>query len=690
MSQTRRRRPKCSEIKPLAFEPTAARAGRRQSRRVNVLLLSLLSGLGLALIPAWFLLTAESVQLRFEPTPDRVELVGAPDFRLTDRYLIRPGSYTLIAEKQGYYRLEEKLEIGTRSNQSYRFNLRRLPGKVAISTFPAGARVTIGGKARGTTPLEGLELAAGEHEIQLRAEGYVTHAATLEVEGGGKEQTLVVDLIPRSAPVTLKTEPPGATIVVADKALGTTPATVTLSDGLRNIRLELTGYKPAQLELQVEPNQPLAPPTVTLKPADGQLVLSSRPAGAAVSVDGEFKGRTPLTLALSPDTSHQLRLTKAGHKPVESKVEIGSGQRRESRFDLTPIYGEVRVKASPEDAQLYVDGEAKGEANQTLELLAVSHSLEIRKPGYADFKTTVTPRPGFPQAIAAKLLTEDEAKAADRPQRITSPAGQSLVLIPPPGSFQMGASRREPGRRANETLHRVSLDRPYYLGTHEVTNAEFAKFDRSHSSGRVQRLSLGQDSRPVVNLSWQQAAHYCNWLSEQAGLPAAYKAEGGTIKATEPMTTGYRLPTEAEWAWAARYAGGESPRKYAWGSAWPPSGKAGNYADQSAAGLVGRPLEGYDDGYPATAPVASYAANPLGVFDLGGNVAEWMHDFYGLYTDTAGDKPSNPTGPKEGRFHVIRGASWMHSGITELRLSYRDYGDQPRPDLGFRIARYAE
>ena len=112
-----------------------------------------------------------------------------------------------------------------------------------------------------------------------------------------------------------------------------------------------------------------------------------------------------------------------------------------------------------------------------------------------------------------------------------------------------------------------------------------------------------------------------------------------------------------------------------------------NYADRSAAHLVGRIIFGYNDNYIVSAPVASYKANNRGLFDMGGNVAEWTNDFYEIPSK---EKVQDPTGPDKGDFHVIKGSSWMHGTVTDLRYSFRDYGVEGRQDVGFRIAKYAE
>jgi formylglycine-generating enzyme required for sulfatase activity len=227
------------------------------------------------------------------------------------------------------------------------------------------------------------------------------------------------------------------------------------------------------------------------------------------------------------------------------------------------------------------------------------------------------------------------------------------------------------------------------MGLKEVTNRQFREFAPSHDSGTFKGIDLDQDDRPAVQVTWEQAARFCNWLSRKEGLAPVYVEINGRLRSTNPIANGYRLPTEAEWEFCARYRTTGKSWKYPWGESYPPQAETVNIADASAASILTLVLDKYEDDHPAAAPVGSFPAGPNGLFDLGGNVAEWCHDYYSIYPYRPGQIETDPTGPGEGQHHVIKGGSWKHASIRNLRAAFRDYQDEPRVDLGFRVCRYA-
>jgi len=637
----------------------------------------------------WFIFTAKSVYFEFNPQADSISISGGVALPLGTRYLLRPGQYIINASADGYYPFQDGLTVTGGASQKVVYELDKLPGLISILSNPAGAEVVVDGEILGVTPLLMTTLEAGVHSIELVADRYLTKSLELDVTGLNNKQTLSEELVPGWSEATFASQPSGASVWIDGEDTGIdTPATIEIMEGPRQVELRLTGFKDWIASKDYVANEPQTPPLVTLEPADGLLRITSSPAEANVTINNEFRGKTPLSVEIEPGKTLLVSLFKAGYEPVKRSVSVPSGDEQSLAIKFRPVLAEIRISSSPSDAQVYVNGQLKGQSNQVFKLGTQKQRVEIRKEGYVSYVTKVIPRPGIEQEINALLKTEKQARWEAIPRIITTASGQQLRLYRP-GKFTMGASRREAGRRSNEALRTVELTRPFYIATTEVTNAEFRKFNSKHSSGNVQGNSLDGDTQPVVKVDWIQAALYCNWLSEQEGLTSAYAVEGESISGFDPATTGYRLPTEAEWAWSARTIE-SGTLKYPWGKTLPPPAQAGNFADRSAAYIVGRVISEYDDSYSVTSPVGSFGANDKGLYDIGGNVAEWTNDYYATSVSGSRSVEQDPLGPTEAQYRVIRGSSWAHGTITELRLSYRDYGTTGRNDIGFRIAKYLE
>lgn len=640
-----------------------------------------------------YVVAASPLRVTFTPEAESVSVRGfLPAVPVGDRYLVFPGSYTVEAAREGYRPFQRTVAVPYGEAANFAFELLKLPGRLRVTTPPVeGARILIDGVDAGASPGT-IDIEAGEREIRVTAERYLPATQKLVIEGVGKLQTLELALQPAWGTLTIMTLPDKARVRLDGQDAGETPVTLEALQGTHALEFLKQGWKPATRTIEVRAGQQATLPAIELERIDGTLELRSDPAGAQVLVNGQFRGQTPLSLTLVGERDYQVALSKAGHENTSRSVRVEGGKTARLSLALSPEFGTIFLTTNPPGATLSVNGQDSGSATQRLSLQTVPQTIEIARPGYEAYRTVVTPQRGVTKRLDVTLKTQGDA-LKERTKDLSTKAGQKLVLvyIDAPARFTVGAPRRDSARRSNEVEYPVELRRSFLMSEKEVTNAEFRKFRAAHNSGLYQTTSLNGDDQPAVNLSWEDAARYANWLSTQEGLAPAYQEQDGKVTSVTPLTNGYRLPTEAEWEFVARYEGGKRPAAqallYSWGDAMPPSKESGNFAHDGS--NLPFAIPGYVDGYPASAPVGMFAANQALIYDLGGNVAEWCHDFYDV-PSPGGAPRVDPAGPASGRFHVIKGASWRSGSATELRLSYRDYAEKPRDDLGFRVVRYAD
>lgn len=219
------------------------------------------------------------------------------------------------------------------------------------------------------------------------------------------------------------------------------------------------------------------------------------------------------------------------------------------------------------------------------------------------------------------------------------------MVIVPAGSFQMGSPTNEVGRSTDERPWRVTLSQPFRIADHEVTQGEYAEVMGASSAG------TGDPGLPVVMVSWSEAQKFCSTLTRREQM-------AGRL----PQGEVYRLPTEAEWEYAAR-AGTIGSRygnldEIAW---W-----AGN------------------SGAEVQLPKGKLP-NGLQLFDMIGNVSEWCLDRYGSYPEGPG---TDPVGAKTGSSRVVRGGSWSDGDLSNRAAwRYKAFPESQLPTVGFRIVR---
>lgn len=308
--------------------------------------------------------------------------------------------------------------------------------------------------------------------------------------------------------------------------------------------------------------------------------------------------------------------------------------------------------------------------------------------------------PKFPfDAATAQGYQKAYAEWAKLPAVWQSDLGMTFVLIPP-GTFMMGSPADEPGHNNGgyeETLHQVTLTRPFYLSKFETTVGQFRQFvaDAKHVTD-VEKTGGGnahddraewkhrpgttwlkpgyagpfelKDQQPVVHVSHTDSVAFCNWLQGRAKVPR--------LK--------FALPTEAQWEWSCR-AG--SAARFWWGPDEDTSGKVVNAGDRSLKRVHPqwpRTIMAMDDGHAFVAPVGSYRPNGFGLCDMLGNVWEFCSTRYAPYPR---EPVTDPTGGDPKRGFAVRGGGWSNIA-GDVRCGSRN-ADPPHfghSNLGFRVA----
>ena len=620
-----------------------------------------------------------------------------PSFKIGGRYLLRSGEYKISIQNEGYVSMSnETLIIDENESQDRMFDLSRLPGKIVFTTNPGVDFDLYVDDSEVSKATPETSISAGNRKIELRFDRYFPIEKEIFVNGKGEIQEYSFDLDPSWADVSISTEPVDVGIFNGNERLGNTPSTIQLIQGKNTLSLRKSGYKDYEIQLDIVAQDSVSLESLILSRLDVPLEIMSEPEGASININDEYRGLTPMEIMLEPLVEHKILISKPGYKDINNQLRLDTIESLSSKgknsevldYFLEEILGQVSFVGT-DGAKVYRSDDLIGVIPFDIEMISEEQILKVKKDGLVTQEIKMTPNPNYPQKIEVKLLNEEQTVLAAIPKTLKTSQSQEMKLILP-GSFVMGTPRRSQGRLSNENERLVEITKPFYIGTKEVTNNEFRAFKPKHTSGAEMFRELSNGMHPTVMVTWSDAAAYCNWLSEKESLVPAYENIDGQYKLKQPITNGYRLPTEAEWEWVSRYNGGAGEQRYPWGDSMPPIEESGNYADESTESLLTNVLKDYWDGYPVTAPSGRFYPNKIGIYDLGGNVAEWVSDYYAVPTRQLRLVEKDPSGPADGTARVIKGSSWRDSSLTKLRFAYRDYGTQGRLDVGFRIARYTD
>ena len=423
--------------------------------------------------------------------------------------------------------------------------------------------------------------------------------------------------------------------------------------GTHTYKVEAGGYISKSGSFSVSSGD-MTPISVSLLSAMASVSITCPTPAVSLYVDKKAVGNSPWSGSLK-EGMHLLEARKSGYRSQQKTIQLAQQQKLDVTFgELVAIQGNLSVNYKPFGADVYVDGKKLGQSPRVFNgLLVGNHQVEVRKDGYATDRKTVAISEGQTASITGTLASNAVASASSNTSGYLSnsssvASGCNTISIPvknginiemvkvEAGTFMMGATpeMKDPFDE-EKPVHQVTLTHDYYVGKYEVTQVLWQAVMGNNPSW------FKGDNLPVEKVSWNDCQEFISKLNSLTGR-------------------NFRLPTEAEWEYAAR--GGKKSRGYQ---------HSGSSTISDVAWYGG-------NSGSKTHPVGTKQANELGIYDMTGNVIEWCQDWYGAYS---GFSQRNPAGAVSGSDRVSRGGCWRYNA-RGCRSSVRIY-DAPGYCNGF-------
>ena len=524
---------------------------------------------------------------------------------------------------------------------------------VDVRTTPEGATVLVNGESAGTTPLVVGDIRPGPVVLRLEHPYHAPELRRFSLDRGARRHVEVA-FAAASGGLAIVTNPRGAAVSVNGETLAdVTPVRIDeIATGPHEVAVSLHGRQTRSATVEVFPGTETEQTFELERVAMGTLSVQTVPGHAAVAlVDAPTDYRPGVEL---PVGDYRVRVSAPGYGPAERAVHVRQGP---NVIDITlaRVFGPLRLSIRPSGARVRVtyrdvDGPRTVPYEDGLELPAGPFSVRATAMGYRNLERNLAmDGDGVTLGLAMQRF-EVTAGQRFRDRFRSGGEGPELVVIAA-GTFRMGGT----GGALNEGPTReVRVTQPFAIGVYETTVADFERHDPWP----------GEPEMPVRNVTLQDVGRYLAFLSSETG----YR---------------YRLPTEAEWEYAAR-AGGSGD--FYFGDDVAAICRHGNVGDLA----MQERFRQYDsvacnDGFVRVAPVGRFAPNAFGLHDVFGNVEEWVADcWHPSYEGAPGDARQWTTGCYSSR--VVRGGAF-DSPPGDLRVSARNMGSAPTDSRGFRVVR---
>ncbi|MBN2829584.1 MAG: SUMF1/EgtB/PvdO family nonheme iron enzyme, partial [Candidatus Cloacimonetes bacterium] len=510
--------------------------------------------------------------------------------------------------------------------------------------------------------------------------GYKTYSKQIEIN---EQNVLFKDIVLQQVElvtVTVKSIPIQAQVFVDNLLEGNTDKQFFKYPGTYNLRLVKGGFDTIDESITIT-EESSNTFSYSLEKSSITLTLAIDPSDAEVKVDNQI--RNTKTLELAPGV-HKVEISKEGYETATRQITLSKGSEANEVIKLNRNIGKLLFTVVPIEARINLNsGESWVGANKlVLPTGEYTGTATANTFSAKQFSFII----GKDQDTVMDIVMEKEIKPTTLS---TEPLTETSVLLQttnhkmidmvfvPGDTFEMGGGE---DALALQPIQAVSVS-SFYIGKYEVSQIEWLSV-----MGDIPARFQGENL-PIENVNWYECIEFCNRLSELEGLtpcysyynsgvdtrlwPAGWKEDSDKTNyvSCDWTANGYRLPTEAEWEFAAREGSRFNDLKYSGSNSL---GKVAWYESNSK---------------KKTHPVGTKSPNVLDIYDMTGNVWEWVWDFYETYTT---EMKTDPHGPESGSSRLWHGGSWNDSG-TYCRISYQNYGSNTlrREDLGFRVARNA-
>ena len=517
-----------------------------------------------------------------------------------------------------------------------------------------------------------INLPQGEHEFFIAADNYFDYRSTEYIEFTDSRHQIFLSDFLISKPIKFEISNIKKIFI---NELEQNSLNTFLRDKINMIEIHLENGLVQKREFIAKDNNLLVIRNNFFQ-EEGFFVIDSIPTRASVFFNSNYLGITPLSLE-NADKYDALTIKKTGFEDQKIFISESSSLIENNRISIKLVQSksEVYFRTEP-SSEIFINNELIGKTPQRIYLPVGKHQVSLKRVGYAQVDKEISIYKNTNIEINEKLLTLNEHLMSSSPLKYKNNYGMVFKLFYP-GKVTIGSKSTEKRRNRNEIIRHVNLNRPFYVSTKLINESQYAEINSLQNQSSV---------LPKNDISWIDAAKTANKLSQNEGFSNFYVFENNKFVGINKKSLGYRLITEAEWEYVNLI--NDKKTIYPWGNSEIIPEGIGNLAGEEVINIFSLFIENYSDGFEKRSNSDAFLPNSNDIYDIVGNLSEWVHDFYSEDFLLEGKSFDDYLGPRYSSSHVVKGSNYTSSKLKELGVSFRSSQIEASNLIGFRLARY--